>query len=269
MKPTTAFTALAVATTWLLGCGDATGPVVDSTVDDFEWRGRIAQGNRIEIKGIAGGIQAHPIAGDQVVVTAVKRGPADELADVSIEVVAHDHGVTICAVYPDVPGERPNECAPGDAGHMSQRDTVGGTVRVTFTVQVPEGVEFVGRTVSGDVEATDLRSDAFVETVSGDARVFTTGIATAQTVNGSVTATIGQIDWGRDLEFATVSGDVTVMIPAGANARIEMEAVAGSLTSEFPLTEVGPGAAYGVIGAGGPTITLSTVAGNVRLLRRP
>lgn len=36
----------------------------------------------------------------------------------------------------------------------------------------------------------------------------TTEITEATTVSGNVTATIGRANWGRDLEFVTVSGNV-------------------------------------------------------------
>ncbi len=75
--------------------------------------------------------------------------------------------MTICGVYPDVPGKQANECLPGDEGstHVEDND-----VRVDFTVSVAAGVVFVGRNVSGSVVAAP--------------------------VSGNVTATIGRADWG-------------------------------------------------------------------------
>ena len=54
------------------------------------------------------------------------------------------NGVTICAVYPTVPGREPNTCEPGGAGKSNTRDN--DTV-VHFDVRVPYGVGFVGRTI--------------------------------------------------------------------------------------------------------------------------
>ncbi len=53
-----------------------------------------------------------------------------------IEVVTHAGGVTICAVYPEVPGELPNVCVPGSNSRMNTRDN---DVEVTSWVVVPAG----------------------------------------------------------------------------------------------------------------------------------
>jgi hypothetical protein len=78
---------------------------------------------------------------------------------------------------------------------------------------------------------------------------------------------IGATDWGRDLTFATVTGSVDVEIPAASNAEVDASVVTGTVTSDFPLTEASPGRYEGTIGDGGPTLSLSTVTGTVRLRR--
>jgi hypothetical protein len=268
----------ALATAWSGGCSDTTGPFQDQTPDpdrndpvriDFEWRGPIAKGNQIEIKGVFGDIRASWTSGREVVVTATKIGGAHEVAGVDIEAVTHADGVTICAVYPDVPGQRPNECAAGDYGNMSVRDSTGGAVEVEFTVHVPAGVVFVARTLAGDVEATELESDAFLRTLWGDAHVSTTGIATAKTMSGAITASIGEANWGRDLEFLTMSGDIALEIPSNTNAEIEAKVLSGKVASEFPLTRAPTGDMRGVIGTGGDRLTLATLHGDITLRRGP
>src|SRR5262249_42546047 len=90
--------------------------------EDFHWQGALARGKAIEIKGVNGGIEATAGSGREVEVTAVKRGRHRGRAeDVEIKVVEHAEGVTICAVYP-THGSRPNECQPGDRGHLGARD---------------------------------------------------------------------------------------------------------------------------------------------------
>jgi len=281
MRRISTIAAAALATAWSLGCVDVTGPVFDQpdwewpfTRDttgfvgvNFEWHGAIAQGDQIEIKGIFGDIRATWTAGNEVVVNATKRGLPDDLADVDIEVLVHAGGVTICAVYPDVPGARRNECAPGADGNMAARDSSDHGVEVEFSIQVPEGVVFAGRTIKGHIDATDLRSDAFVSTVFGNVRVATTRLATAKTVAGWVEASIGLADWGRDLGFQTVNGNITVTIPAGTNAEVHANVVSGNISSDFPLGQPTAGSVHGTIGTGGRTLTLSAVQGDIALRR--
>ena len=240
--------------------GNPTGPDADT----WEWSGLMDPGDRLEIKGIIGDILATTGSGQVAQVTATKEGREDDPSTVEIEVIVHGEGVTICAMYPDAPGEPPNECLPGLQGTLRNQDN---DVAVTFTLSLPAGVELVGRTVTGSVMATNLQSDAFISTVTGNVQTNTTGIAEASSVTGSVVAAIESADWGRDLTFSSVTGSVDVEVPASTNASVQASVVTGSITSDFPLTETAPGQRQGTIGAGGPLLTLSTVTGNIRLRR--
>jgi len=245
-----------------LACnGDLTAP----RTEVFNWRGTVDPDDHIEIKGIVGAITATPTPGSDVVVRATKRGVRQDPATVRIDVVQHAAGVTICAVYPDVPGQPPNECQPGLAGSMSVSDN---DVEVEFDVGVPAGVNFVGRNVTGAITATGIAGEAFATTVTG-AVVLAAGLADATVVTGPITATVGRADWGRDLSFTTVTGSVTVQVPTATNANADLATVTGTLASDFPLSQPSPQHWSGTIGGGGPTLRLTTVTGNVRLRRGP
>jgi DUF4097 and DUF4098 domain-containing protein YvlB len=252
-----------LAAAFVSGCGGSTGP---GELTD-EWSGQIAQGDMLEIKGINGSIEVTLASGATTEVSAFKRADRNDPDSVTVEVVAHAGGITICAVYPDVPGQPVNECQPGDGGHMSVQDN---DVEVSFTVLLPAGVVFAGNTINGSVTADDLLSNAFLSTVNGDARVSTTQLALASTVNGSVDATVGLITWDRDLAFSSVNGNVTVDVPAATNAEVRLRTASGSITSEFSeVVEVGPNDWQGTLGSGGRQPTLATVNGNVALRQGP
>jgi DUF4097 and DUF4098 domain-containing protein YvlB len=247
-----------------LSCSDSTGP--GDKLDTFEWDGTIAAGDVVEVKGINGNIRALPSTGDAVRIVATKRGSDDDPSTVTIEVVEHDGGVTVCAVYPDVPGEPANECLPGEGGFLSNR---GNDVSVAFDVEVPTSAVFVGVTVAGSITATGLGEDVYATTVDGHIELSTDGQARGTTVNGNVTATIGQADWNRDLSFVTVNGNVTVRVPAETNAEVTAATVNGSVSSDFGLTISGDGRLMtGTLGVGGRMLTLTTVNGNVALRER-
>jgi DUF4097 and DUF4098 domain-containing protein YvlB len=252
----------AIALAAIAGCDDSTGPIAL----DFEWSGTIAQGDAIEIKGFNGDIMATASSDNTVTVTVTKEGQQDDPEDVRIELVEHAGGVTICAVYPDVPGQPANSCAAGDQGHLASQDN---DVEVTFTVAVPAGVDFVGKTVNGPVGGANLASNAFASTINGDVTVTTTLLGTAVTVNGSITVSIGLTDWDRDLEFTTVNGNVTVEVPAGTNAEVRLATTNGSISTDFSLTQVTATNVRGVIGSGGRLLRLTTVNGNVALESGP
>jgi DUF4097 and DUF4098 domain-containing protein YvlB len=232
--------------------------------EDFQWRGRVAAGKTVEIKGVNGAIDATAADGDEVEVVASKRGRRSDPGSVRIEAIEHTGGVTVCAVYPDVAGRR-NECRPGDAGRMSTRDN---DVNVHFTVRIPRGVAFAPRTVNGDVEATDLDGDVDARTVNGSIQVSTSGHAQAETVNGSIRAQAGRADWAGDAEFKTVNGSITVTLPSSTAADVRAETVNGEIETDFALTVTGRFSRRrlsGTIGGGGRALELETVNGSIHL----
>src|SRR2546428_9995324 len=158
---------------------------------EFHWKGKVAPGKAIEIKGVNGDVRAVAGSGD-VDVTAVKHARRSDPNDVKIEVVQHEDGVTICAVYPS-DGRRENTCEAGDGGHMNVRDN---DVTVDFTVRGPTGVRFLGKTANGEVEAAVLSSDVEANTGNGSIPHSTAGYAQAPTVNGAIVASPGPATCG-------------------------------------------------------------------------
>ncbi len=232
----------------------------------WSWKGSIAAGKSIEIKGVNGDVRATAGTGPEVVVTAVKRGKKSDPSSVTLEVVTSGAGVTICAVYPSS-GKRKNSCGAGDDGNMS---TDNNDVTVNFTVQVPAGVKFVGNTVNGSVSTERLGSDAEVSTVNGDVRVVAAGVVRASTVNGSVDVSMGRADWTGKVDLSTVNGSIRATLPASFSAVVDGSTVNGSIESEFPLTvqgKFGPRSIHGTIGSGGRTLSLETVNGSITLVK--
>jgi hypothetical protein len=185
----------------------AAGSTALASASDFRWSGRIADGKAIEIKGVNGGIEAGPATGNEVEVVAIKTARRDDPDSVEIKLVEHAGGVTICSVYPSSWSGRLNECAPGDAGRMDSRDN---DVNVEFEVRVPAGVRFVGRTVNGGIQIAGLTADVEAYTVNGGVKAQSKGLVRAETVNGSLSAALGDADWTGALHFSTVNGSLTV-----------------------------------------------------------
>jgi hypothetical protein len=236
--------------------------------DQFHWTGLVAAGQSIEIKGINGGITAEPAGGSQVEVVATKKARRSDPAGVEIRVVPHAQGVTICAVYPNDPADQPNTCEPGDArdhSHVRNND-----VNVSFTVRVPAGVVFIGRTINGEISATSLTGNVDSRTVNGSINISTTGYAQAETVNGEITAKMGSSNWSDSLEFKTVNGGIDLDLPAALSTQIEADTFNGEIASDFPLTVSGRVSrkhVSGTIGRGGRELLLKTLNGSIRLKR--
>jgi len=235
-----------------------------SGTDAFRWKGKVPAGQLVEIRGLNGNIHAEPAAGNDVEVVAYKTGQVYEGAGVQVRVVEHKSGVTICAVYPLADGQM-SDCQPGA---NSPRASLNNNVNVDFMVRLPKGVRFVGRTVNGQVEAKALEADTEAHTVNGNVRLSTAGAAKVETVNGSITASVGRIDCAS--KFSTVNGAITLEMPSGAAAAVHAGTKNGHIHTDFPLAVrdyyVG-GFADGEIGHGGPDLTIVTVNGTINLRR--
>lgn len=240
----------------------------NAQAQDFQWRGAVAPGRAIEIKGVNGDIRAEPAGGNEVEVVAVKRADRDNPDTVRIEVVPHAGGITVCAVYPSRDGQRPNECAPGDAGRMNVQNS---DVTVRFTVRVPAGVTLIGKTVNGDVETGRLFGDVVLKTVNGSVTFSTAGGARASTVNGSIKGEMGRADWSDTLEMHTVNGGINLTLPSTLSTDVKASTVNGDINmSDFAVTVTGRVSRRrleGTIGGGGRLLSLESVNGSITLKR--
>jgi hypothetical protein len=253
----------ACATAGLVACALPAAVVAQTP---WNWEGRLAPGQTLEVVGISGDVQAGPTRGNARVRAAktVRQGSAD---DVPIVVVEHAGGVTICALYSSRDGQPANTCQPGGGS----RNGSGSDISVDFTVEVPAGVHFVGRTVSGDISATGLNGNVRATTVSGDVDVQTSGTATASTVNGSIDVDIGRAEWAERAAFSTVNGNIRLRVAGQLDAELRASTVNGEIQSDLPIVVE---ARYNMrnvaqtIGRGGPELRLSTVNGSIELRRR-
>jgi hypothetical protein len=236
-----------------------------SSTADFDWSETLAAGKTLEIKGVNGSIEAVAAGGRQARVRADKTARRSDPDDVTIELIRHAGGVTVCAVYPARRGDRPNECAPDDGGNMNTHDN---DTQVHFTIEVPSGVRFVPRTVNGDVAADGLAGPVEAYTVNGSIEVATTGAVSAATVNGSIRVEMGALE--DDVEFSTVNGGITLALAGPVDADLHAATMNGSIESDFPVTirgSLGRHSLSGTLGKGGPRIDLESVNGSVRLRR--
>lgn len=244
-------------------------PLAAQRGDDFRWNGRVAQGKEVEVVGVVGDIRAVLSSGSQVEVVAQMPD-----GNVPVRVVEHEGGVTLCVMYPTVRGGG----RTSSSGRCGTTGNIGNDPpAVNFTVRVPAGVAFAGRTVSGDVEARGLRGSVSATTVSGGVDVETSEDAEATSVSGDLRVAMGRLPRTGSLRFNTVSGDVRVVLPAGTDANLRINTLSGEVDSDFPLQmrARGNGGSFvrvgqqiqATIGRGGTGIEIHTVSGDVELHR--
>jgi len=242
----------------------AVGLCAASDDTSFRWSGKLAPGRLIEIKGVNGSIRAEATTGSDVEVMAEKTSRRSDPAGVRIQIVDNGSGITVCAVYPSRHG-RPNECRPGSGGHMHLNRN---DVKVEFTVRVPNGVRFIGRTVNGGVQADHLGADVEAYTLNGKIVVSTAGAAVAETVNGSIHVIMGNAHWLGARRFSTVNGSIDLELPCNTTAELSASTVNGDITTDFPLAthrHVANHNSHGTLKTGSRELKINTVNGNIIL----
>jgi DUF4097 and DUF4098 domain-containing protein YvlB len=125
-------------------------------------------------------------------------------------------------------------------------------------------------TVSGDIRIEGAHGDVRASAVSGDLKLrdLRATSVRATSVSGDVDVVVSQLSGDGPLTFRSVSGDVTVAVPAGLDADFSMSTVSGNLDTDFPLTlngRMGRRSIHAAIGKGGREFSVSTVSGSVRL----
>jgi DUF4097 and DUF4098 domain-containing protein YvlB len=124
--------------------------------------------------------------------------------------------------------------------------------------------------VEGDVEALLLGGNVDVSSVMGNIRISTTGYAVAKTISGSINASLGNTNWPGQLQFETVTGEITLALPNEANTEFHAESITGAISTDFPLVVENSANAHamnGTIGNGGRKLIIKTTSGAIKLHR--
>src|SRR5271168_1775290 len=128
-------------------------------------------------------------------------------------------------------------------------------------------------TVSGALEAQGINGKLNFTTVSGDLTLADGWLERldANGVSGDVTADI-DLDPLGGMHVATVSGEVTLRLPAEADAQVNLHSLSGDVRSEFAELKRSCSPAShsvsGSLGAGSGHVSVTTMSGRVMLLRR-
>ena len=145
---------------------------------------------------------------------------------------------------------------------------------VNFRIQAPNGTDLNLTSSNGSLSASDVRGRMRLRTSNGSIRLMDVGgDVEADTSNGSVNATLSGTKWdGTGLSIHTSNGSVRLTVPENYNARLVAGTNNGSINVGFPVTVQG-NLRRGrdidtTLGSGGPTISVRTSNGSVRLERR-
>jgi len=220
-------------------------------------------------------------------VTSIEGDPLNVTYEGGVLTVAHDHlswegllkwlrpqrhAATVTVTVP-------RKCQT-QVGVVSATAVMSGVGSRTSVKSVSGGITLDGvsgdvdaNTVSGALEAQGINGRLNFRTVSGDLTLADGWLERldANVVSGDVTADI-DLDPLGGMQVTTVSGEVTLRLPAEADARVSMHSVSGDVRSEFAelrrTSAPASRSVSGSLGAGSGHVSVNTMSGRVMLLRR-
>ena len=238
---------------------------------DFQKSYRLAQGNRVSIKNVSGDVIVKGYDGDAVTIRGFKEGrDRDKL---EVEDLSDGNHIDISARYP-----KNCNCEASIRFEVN----VPRNINLTYDAisSVSGDVEIDGakgtvhaKAVSGDVKIINAQGTIRADSVSGDVHVErASGSVSAKSVSGDVKVNLNNVDSDEAMEFTTISGDVSVSMPSNLGADVDLKTLSGDLKTDFGITiekrEHGPGkTAHGRLGEGSRRVKMSSVSGDVNLLK--
>ena len=174
--------------------------------------------------------------------------------------------------------------------HWSHRESRNYDVRYDFTIRVPKDTRLELCTINrGDIDVSGTRSDYSIHTINGRITMSDVGgSGEATTINGRVTASFAAAPREASL-FKTINGDVVLEMPDALAADLRMKTFNGGLFTDFEVESLPAqmnvsaastrrpdgrfvyrtnGFTSVRAGGGGPELTLETLNGDVRVLRK-
>lgn len=221
----------------------------------WEKRFELPPGGHVTVVNVHGSVLVEGWDRSEVEATVAMRSAADtdRLGDVQVAVEARPTEVTFHTIYP------PDVDTP---------------IRVDYRLRVPRQVRLdelstldgniVVRDVEGVVQARNLHGDIEGLNVSGS--------VVAHALTGNVMISLRALPDPRlPFTLATINGNVDLLMPAQANADLELYTVAGNIAGDY-LSQVsstpGDSTRHVHLGSGGAHIELRTVRGNIRVGQR-
>jgi hypothetical protein len=247
-----------------------------------------ANGRTLDVRTIQGSIAVEAYDGrdiEMLVKKSIRGETQDDLrtgdSEVTLDTSDEATALRVIARYPDQPacGEKSDH---QHSWHERRYD-----VRYDFTIRVPRETRLELCTINeGNIIVQGSRGDFLIRTINGRITMMDMGgSGQATTINGPLIATFISAPRAPSL-FKTINGNVILTMPDGLAADLRMKTFNGGLYTDFDVQSLpsaalvkserrdgmfvyrSPGFTTVRAGGGGPELTLETLNGDVRVLRR-
>jgi hypothetical protein len=221
----------------------------------WEKRFELIPGGHVSVVNVQGSVLVEGWDRAEVEATVAMRSevPTDQLDDVQVAVEASRDGVAFHTLYP------------------SGLDT---PIRVDYRLRVPRQVRLDElSTLEGDIVVHEVEGTMAAHNLHGDIEgINVAGAVMAQALTGNILVSLRTLpDRHLPIQLATLNGNVDLLLPAQANANLELSTVAGNIVSLYPFqvsSVPGDSTRRAQVGAGGVRVELRTVRGNIHVGQR-
>ena len=254
--------ALSLSAVW------APGPTAVLAQESDEWsieRFRrdmsLVAGRRIVVSGLAGDVRIRPGEPERLELSAVAQRHRLDAFTPHVALRETAEGILV------EPGFLDDEDRPVlDLPESPRR-------RIDIVIYVPAATEVEVRGERDTVEVKGMEAAVTVETTQGDIVIATSGSVTATTQRGEIRASLQRLDWEGGSRLESLTGDISVLLPAEADLVVRGETF-GELTTDFSVeVERRPPSVkkYFTAPIGGPDRELLVVSnrGGIKLSRSP
>ena len=242
----------------------------------------------LEVRTITGMITVEAYDGkdvEMIIDKTVDADSEDNLREANREVILDtaENASTVQAIV-----KYPNQAVCGEDNRWARHhDYPHYDVRFDFKIRVPRDTRLQLCAINkGDIAVTGTQGDFDIRSINGHITMTDVGgSGNATTINGPVNASFVTAPQAPSV-FKTINGAVIITLPDRLCADLRMKTFNGELLTDFesqllPVQPVARERSNGMaeyrstgftavrVGSGGPELTLETLNGDVRVLRRP
>jgi hypothetical protein len=104
-----------------------------------------------------------------------------------------------------------------------------------FDITVPRHTcLMVSNALGGEIRVSQLTGDIEIKSLNGEVKLTdVAGGALVETMNGGITARILTLHEGKPLSFTSMNGEITLHVPADANANVRLRTQNGAILTDF------------------------------------
>ena len=232
----------------------------DWVIERAQWSADLENAGTIEARNDFGDLRVRPSEDGRVHMSAAIQR---HVADPRRAVIGHSESGSKMRVEVSYPA--PARSTPESEAESWQRR------RVDLTLFIPVEAVLVADTERGLIEARDLDNRIEARSKWGEIVLSTRGPAIAYSERGRIDVHFGGTDWSSAARLETLTGSISVLLPADSDVAVEMK-TRGQLTTDFtlevthhPKSALKTGSA--VIGAATAELYLRSDRGNLSLRR--